>query len=208
MFKAYVIVLVLHAGFVFQGCAGLEYLDGSSRKERTKFKMTKEEMWNEMERLRIGNSKLERQIGTLEKESQRISDENENKMIMMRDQNVLLNEQMEGLRQANQRIKDENQVLEKKLTKLQLKDKTLSAKSYKLKKPDYKTKSMYVQERSVRVRSGPGINYRAIGGRRLGDKILTKDVKGNWYRIVDPKDFDKITGWIHGSLLDEMPPGQ
>ena len=97
-----------------------------------------------------------------------------------------MNEQIDKLRQENQRIRDENRVLEKKLAKLQLKHETLSSKLYELKKRDYKTKSMYVQERSVRVRSGPGINYRAVGGRRFGDEILTKDVKGDWHRIVDP----------------------
>lgn len=119
-----------------------------------------------------------------------------------------MNEQIDKLRQENQRIRDENQVLEKKLAKLQLKHETLSSKLYELKKRDYKTKSMYVQERSVRVRSGPGINYRAVGGRRFGDKILTKDVKGDWHRIVDPKDSSKTIGWIHGSLLGKMAPGQ
>jgi len=33
-------------------------LEGSSREEAKKFKMTKEEMWNEMERLKIKNLKL------------------------------------------------------------------------------------------------------------------------------------------------------
>ena len=65
---------------------------------------------------------------------------------------------------------------------------------------------MYVQKDSVRLRSGPGINHRAIGSRRLGDKIFTKDLEGDWYRIVDPKDFNKTIGWIHRSLLGKMPP--
>ena len=90
--------------------------------------MTKEEMWNEMERLKIKNLKLQRQIGILEKENQRIRGENESKMAMTRDQNALLNEQMDKLRDENQRIRDENQVLAEKLTNLQLKDETLSSK--------------------------------------------------------------------------------
>lgn len=65
---------------------------------------------------------------------------------------------------------------------------------------------MYVQKGSVRLRSGPGINHRAVGSRRLGDKIFTRDLEGDWYRIVDPKDFNKTTGWIHRSLLGKMPP--
>jgi len=67
---------------------------------------------------------------------------------------------------------------------------------------------MYVQERSVRVKAGPETDYRTVGGCRLGDKIFAKDLEGDWYRVVDPKDFDKTIGWIHRSLLDKMPPGQ
>jgi hypothetical protein len=65
---------------------------------------------------------------------------------------------------------------------------------------------MYVQKDSVRLRSGPGTNHRASGSRRLGDKIFTKDLEGDWYRIVDPKDLNKTIGWIHRSLLGKMPP--
>jgi len=40
----------------------------------------------------------------LEKENQRIRDENESKMAMTRDQNALLNEQMDKLRDENQEL--------------------------------------------------------------------------------------------------------
>ena len=208
MFRTYIIIFIVHLCFMFQGCATSEHLEGSSREEAKKFKMTKEEMWNEMERLKIKNLKLQRQIGILEKENQRIRDENESKMPMTRDQNALLNEQMDKLRDENQRIRDENQVLAEKLTNLQLKDETLSSKPYEPEKEGYEIESMYVQKRSVRVRSGPGVDYRVVGARRLGDKVFTKDLEGDWYGVVDPKDLDKIVGWIHRSLLGKMPPVQ
>jgi len=182
-------------------------LDGSSEEETKKFKMTKEEMWNEKERLKIKNLKLQRQIGILEKEDQRISDENENQMARMRDQNAVLNEQIDKLKEENQRISDENQVLAKKITALQLKQKTPSSKSHESEKEGHEIELMYVQKSSVRVRSGPGIDYQAVGGRRLGDIVLTKDLEGDWCRIVDPEDFNKTIGWIHRSLLGKMPPG-
>ena len=47
---------------------------------------------------------MQRQIGILEKENQRIRDENESKMAMTRDQNALLNEQMDKLRDENQEL--------------------------------------------------------------------------------------------------------
>ncbi len=53
---------------------------------------------------------------------------------------------------------------------------------------------MYVQKCSVRVRGGPGVDYRVVGARRLGDKVFTKDLEGDWYGVVDPKDLDKTVG--------------
>ena len=66
MFRTYIIIFIVHLCFMFQGCATSEHLEGSSREEAKKFKMTKEEMWNEMERPKIKNLKLQRQIGILE----------------------------------------------------------------------------------------------------------------------------------------------
>jgi uncharacterized protein YgiM (DUF1202 family) len=65
---------------------------------------------------------------------------------------------------------------------------------------------MYVQKDSVRLRSGPGLNYVTIGSRNSGEKTFTRDLEGDWYRIVDPNDFNKTIGWIHRSLLGKMPP--
>ena len=195
MIRAYLIIFIVYLCLIFQGCATSEHLEASS-KDIERFKMTKEGMWNEMQKLKIKNWNLQRQIGFLEKENQRI-----------RDQNELLNEQINKLREESKRISDENQVLGQKLTALQLKHETPSSKFYELEKEGYEMGSMYVQKRSVRVRGGPGIAYRVVGARRLGDRVFTKDLEGDWYRIVDPEDFDKTIGWIHGSLLGKMPPG-
>ena len=62
MFRACLIVLIVHLGFIFQGCAGLEYLDGSSKEETEKFKMTKNEMWNKIKKLKIENARSQKQI--------------------------------------------------------------------------------------------------------------------------------------------------
>jgi regulator of replication initiation timing len=120
MLRVYLIILILHLGFVFQGCASLKYLDGSSEAEIRKFKMTKDEMWNEMQGLKIENAKLQEQINILREEDQGIRDEDENKMARMRDQNESFNEQINSLKEENQRLSDENQDLRKELTKLQL----------------------------------------------------------------------------------------
>ncbi len=120
MLRAYLIILILHLGLIFQGCASLEYLDGSTEEEIKKFNMTKDEMWNEMQRLKIENAKLQEQINILREEDQRIRDEDESKMASMRDQNGSFNEQINSLKEENQRLSDENQGLRKELTMLQL----------------------------------------------------------------------------------------
>lgn len=208
MFRAFLIILILHLSFMFQGCATSKQEGISSKEETKEFKMTKEEMRTEMEKLKIRNFKLQRQIGVLEMENQRIRDEHEKQMAGVKDQNELLNEQINTLKEENQRIRDENKVLTEKLAKLQLRGVTPSSKSDEPGKEGYEIKLMYVQKRSVRVRSGPGTDYRVVDGRSFGDTVSTKDLQGEWYRIVDPKDFDKTIGWIHGSLLGETPPGQ
>lgn len=114
MLRAYLIILILHLGFIFQGCAVWEYLDGSSKEEIEKFKMTKDQMWNRVEKLKIENVNLQREIKILIDENQRIRDENENEMARNRDQNELLNEQINTLKEEIQRIEDEKQVLAKK----------------------------------------------------------------------------------------------
>ncbi len=111
MSRIYVIILVVCLCFVFQGCAALEYLDGSSEEERQRFRMTKEEISEE-------NAILEEQISVLRAENQRIRDQKEN-TAGMRDNEQHTNEQVKKLR-------EENQILSGKLYTLQSADGTSS----------------------------------------------------------------------------------
>jgi hypothetical protein len=221
MYRAYLIVFALSLGFMFQSCATLEYFDGSSEKEITKFKMTKEEMWREIEGLRAENAELRRQIIISRKENQTsrnqnallteeltklreenraMRDETENKTATMRNQNALLTEELTKLREENRAMRDEHRILAERRTQVQLPYAAVSPESKKEVKP------MYVLGRSVRVRSGPGMDYRVTGGRRFGERVFTKDLKGDWYRIVSATGFRKTIGWIHRSLLREVLP--
>lgn len=170
MFRACLIVLIVHLGFIFQGCAGLEYLDGSSKKEIEKFKMTKYQMWNKIEKLKIENAKSQKQIDILTAQNQ-VTNENEKEMARFRDQNKLLNEQMEEQKKENQIIKDQNQVLAKKLDRLQLKHKTLSSKSYDIGKD--------IRRIKIKVLSGNGnlnsAKYMAKKLTNMGYKIKRID---------------------------------
>jgi len=102
----------MQLGFFIHGCTTLKYIDGSSKEELKKFKMSKYEMMNEMEKIRAENVNLQRQIdilNTLRKEKQRIIDENEGTIASIRDENQLLNEQIRTLKSESQRIREENE---------------------------------------------------------------------------------------------------
>lgn len=132
MLRACLIILIVQFGLMLHGCAALEYLDGSSGDEVKKFEMSKDEMWNEIKKLKIENADLERQIHILREENQSIRYEHDENMARMTGQNELLNEQMSALQEENQRLTDENQILGTKLTQLQQKHETLSSKSYEV----------------------------------------------------------------------------
>jgi predicted nuclease with TOPRIM domain len=78
MLRASLVIIMLHVCFLFQGCSVFEYADGSSEKDIQKFKMTKDEMWDEMEKLKTENQRLRTQINIQKKDNQRIRDENKN----------------------------------------------------------------------------------------------------------------------------------
>jgi len=122
MFRSYFVIFVLILGLVFQSCATLEYLDGSSKEEIRRYKMTKGEVLNEVDQLKIENTNFQRQnniLNILTKEYQKINDENKKKIAMMRYQNELLNEQIAGLKQESERSNNESQVLRIKLATFQ-----------------------------------------------------------------------------------------
>jgi len=123
MYRGFIIVLIMQLGFFIHGCTTLEYIDGSSKEELTKFKMPKYEMMNEMDKVKADNVNLQRQIDILNilvKEKQRILDEKEskiaglrgentNELARLREENVLLSEQIKNLTKEKQRILDEKE---------------------------------------------------------------------------------------------------
>jgi len=123
MYRGFIIVLIMQLGFFIHGCTTLEYIDGSSKEELKKFKMSKYGMIHEMEKVKTDNVNLQRQIdilNTLVKEKQRISDEkeskiaglrgeNENELARLREENELLSEQIKNVTKENQRISDEKE---------------------------------------------------------------------------------------------------
>lgn len=60
----------------------------------------------------------------------------------------------------------------------------------------------------LRVRSGPGMDYPAIGGLGSGDlvKILGRDITGAWLVIEYPQNLETGIGWIGALFVDETLP--
>ncbi len=128
-------------------------------------------MWNKMEKLKIENVNLQKQISVLIKENQGIRDEKENEMASIKDQNRVLNEEIKKLKEENQAIRDQNQALAIKLDGLQLKHKTPSSESYPLEEDIRKIK--------IKVLTGDGnldsAKKMAKKLRNMGYKIKSVD---------------------------------
>jgi len=156
MHRGFIIVLIMQLGFFIHGCTTLEYIDGSSKEELTKFKMSKYGMIHEMEKVKADNVNLQRQIdilNTLVKENQRVIDEkestiaglrgeNENELVRLREENEFLSEQIKNVTKENQKVKYENKSLVKILTRQKG---TLLSQSNALKK--------YIQKLKIKVLS-------------------------------------------------------
>jgi hypothetical protein len=133
MLRTCFLVLVLYLGFVFQGCAALEYFDGSSREEIVQFRMTREEMWNEMKTLQFKNANLGRQLEILREQNQRITDQTESKIAEITDKNAALANEIRRLEEENKTAIDENRVLAEKVSTLQHEYETLSTRKLRVK---------------------------------------------------------------------------
>ena len=156
MYRDLIIFLIMQLGFFIHGCTTLEYIDGSSKEELKKFKMSQYGMIHEIEKVKTDNINLQRQIdilNTLVKEKQRIIEEkeskiaglrgeNENELARLREENELLSEQIQNLTAENQKVKYDNKSLVKILTRQKG---TLLSQTNALKK--------YIQKLKIKVLS-------------------------------------------------------
>lgn len=134
MSRLFLIGLIVCVGFIFHGCAVLEKMDGSSKDEIEKFKMSKDEMWNELKKAKNDNNELQNQISALEKVNQRTKDEHENSIKALRDQNELLNVQLIELKEENIMLTNENRALLQKVSTRQAEYGAPVSESYELEK--------------------------------------------------------------------------
>jgi gas vesicle protein len=202
MYRGFIIVLIMQLGFFIHGCTTLEYIDGSSKEELKKFKMSKYGMIHEMEKVKADNVNLQRQIdilNTLVKEKQRILDEkestiaglkgkNEDEVIRLREENELLSEQIKNVTKENQKVKYENKSLVKILTRQKG---TLLSQSNALKK--------YIQKLKIKVLSIDSKNSAEKMAKKLAE--IGYDIKSVSY--APQSKFSRNTVYFTQEFKDE-----
>lgn len=110
MFKKYLIVFVMFIAFASQGCAILEFCDGSSSDEIKKFRVTKEELLAEIEQLKEDNKQS--QLQTQESQNQ-IQSQNQTRLHSLKQENNMLKEQLRRKQMSyNTRISELNKKVE------------------------------------------------------------------------------------------------
>lgn len=77
MLRPCLIVFILQLLLIFHGCAPLAHLDGSSEEEIKKFRMSKDEMRNQIKKMEIANANLQKEIHNLGEENQRLTNQNQ-----------------------------------------------------------------------------------------------------------------------------------
>ncbi len=137
MFRVCPAILILCVALLSQGCATLEYLDGSSEEEIELFRMTKGEIWNEKVR-------LQRQVQILTAENERIRNQNEIQVAATTHHDPRAKEQTGRLAEDIRKIAHENRLLETRLNRLE--NKTYpSASLYASREPEKPARKPRVQ---------------------------------------------------------------
>jgi SH3-like domain-containing protein len=71
-------------------------------------------------------------------------------------------------------------------------------------KAEFVKAGISVSER-LNIRCGPGLSYRDVGVVRKGDHMTIVEVKGDWLRIVPPKD---LVLWVNRSVVAPVNTGK
>ncbi|MBL7180085.1 MAG: LytR C-terminal domain-containing protein [Desulfobacterales bacterium] len=124
MFRNVLVIIVLSLGFSFYGCSFLKPADGGSKKDAAGLDMSKDEMKNEIQKLKTENDELKRQIDAAEEINQSVRAENAKKLIIVSEHNRVLNQELDKLKEDNRRIAAENETLKERLAGIRVKAET------------------------------------------------------------------------------------
>jgi len=113
MLRTCALILAMIMGFVLYGCDSFD----SNPKERVK--MSKSEMYAELEKLKAGKGKLQKQIDIDKEVSQNLKVENEKKIAYLSERNRSLSQVIHKLKRKVHNLTDDNYALIEKLDKIQ-----------------------------------------------------------------------------------------
>lgn len=120
-------ILLLCLGFIFQGCGGFEYLDGSSKEDIADSEMRRDAIRDKIQKLTTENDELKKQIDIAQELNKRTNISNAKKLVIISERNRSLNQEIIKLQEDNQRITQENETLKKKLTRIKTQYKTAAS---------------------------------------------------------------------------------
>lgn len=66
-----------------------------------------------------------------------------------------------------------------------------------LTQPAQRSKTMYVDASSLRVRAGPGLNNKQVWTLKCDQQVATYQQQGDWIFVKG----DRFSGWVHGGYL-------
>ncbi|MBC8433308.1 MAG: LytR C-terminal domain-containing protein [Desulfobacterales bacterium] len=185
-------ILLLCLGFIFPGCSGFEYFDGSLKEDTADSEMRKDAIKAKSQKLTTENDELKKQIAIAQEINKRTSISNAKKLVIISERNRSLNQEIIKLQEDNQRIIQENETLKKRLARIKTQDETFVSGFHNASKKDGRLK--------IKVLSGDGDLNSA--------EKMAKDLKKIGYRIksidyAPRSDFEITTIYFAQNFKDK-----
>ncbi len=159
-----IMIILLSAGFFFQGCTAFKYMDGSPEEDIERFKASKKEIWADLQRAERENKELEKRIDILRRENRRIREDSKREVFKTREEKGLLSVEMKRLREEKERVSERNRELKEKLAELQQSLKAASSS----KEPASVKEEKDIGDLKIKVLSGDGnLNSAKVTAKRL-----------------------------------------
>lgn len=179
MLRTYLIIAFLLLGLAFQGCAALKKLDGSTEEELEKFRMNKNQMWNELQLCRNRNRELQNQVSPLKQGNERITD---------------LEEQIRDLEKENKRLIHEKTELEEKLFAREAKEPQLETRL------PGRGQEKDVRKLKIKVLSGDG---KLSSAKQLAEKLTKMGYRVRFVDLAPRSTFSQTTVYFSPAVKKE-----
>ncbi len=119
MFRVCLLILFVFVAPFFQGCGALEFFKGDSKEESKETGASKEEVTNEVTRLKIENRDLKKEIDILKKANKEIRENNRTEIAKAEGRWESLNKELRKSKEQNQKITNNNKPLKEKFQKFE-----------------------------------------------------------------------------------------